>query len=526
MNKIQEFQTSFVELLQEREHGEIKRGNTIIKSKLGIFNFPRGFGRKTILSKHIYATNLPDWERKKTIDFRFIENFYFNSQIIREKNITCKKSNFTLLVCSESSVDNWITILKNESLEYYHYNKKHHFTLDLNLHRVIIVSPKHACFFLSMFQRISFKRVFLFDPELLTIENFPTIFYGFCWIVTAEPDFITTLDKSHFIFRFLPQTIDRPVFNVIQICKDLKIKETLKKLFQLPDYKLWKHSFQADMSMILQGLDDELFDLINKGEIRLLLNKVNALSGSSNITDYVLEKIDNEIKQIKSEMEENKDNKRKIHEKKIQDLKVKKTQFETQIKNYWESQDCVICQDKMKQPILLYCCQNLICWCCIKKWLETNTNCPYCRLTIQNSDVIAFDSNKGLTLTTNSSSIQKEKPLLTKIDKVFSLIEEIQGKIVFFSSEAVIQQSFISYCLHHKIPFQEWPEMDFEKPVKVILLTDYHDILGSTFTNIHHFISYSYLPKHIYRHICSCFYRIGRKETFHFHSFLSNEIPK
>ena len=33
---------------------------------------------------------------------------------------------------------------------------------------------------------------------------------------------------------------------------------------------------------------------------------------------------------------ENKDNKRKIHEKKIQDLKVKKTQFETQIKNYWE----------------------------------------------------------------------------------------------------------------------------------------------------------------------------------------------
>ena len=61
-------QNEHLEKLIHREENDIKNGNTIIQSRVGIFNYPIGFGRKPIYSKNhcqngivVICLNLKFW---------------------------------------------------------------------------------------------------------------------------------------------------------------------------------------------------------------------------------------------------------------------------------------------------------------------------------------------------------------------------------------------------------------------------------------------------------------------------------
>ena len=68
------FVNHYMDILLERERGEIVIGNSKIKSKLGIFNYPKGFGRKTFLTD-LLTKDLEEKNDGTTKEFHFIENY-------------------------------------------------------------------------------------------------------------------------------------------------------------------------------------------------------------------------------------------------------------------------------------------------------------------------------------------------------------------------------------------------------------------------------------------------------------------
>ncbi|CAM8966789.1 unnamed protein product [Rhodiola kirilowii] len=50
---------------------------------------------------------------------------------------------------------------------------------------------------------------------------------------------------------------------------------------------------------------------------------------------------------------------------------------------------CVICQEKMRNPILL-CCRHLFCEDCLSEWFERERTCPLCRALVKPTDVVSF----------------------------------------------------------------------------------------------------------------------------------------
>lgn len=535
----------YTDVLIEREKGEIKIGNSLIKSNLGIFNYPKGFGRKTFLSRFLSQNEMFDWnDDNKTKEFRFIENYYNNvSQIMREKIILCEKTQYTIIICDEKNISNWIDIFNFQNIPYVHYNKKKKFQINKEDSKIILVSPSLISYLVqNFFHRFCIKRLILFDPELMlqSLNYIPQLFYGFAWIISSEPLFLQSLDRKHFIYNYLPVNIDNRIFNSLIVCQeeDVKIQTLMKDEYKLPSYHLIKHTCKDEMYKILKGiLDEELYNLLHHGMVKQVLEKLNAISNCNNIIDFIHEKIESEITETEKQLENyknlkiRKDKDLEEYKQKLVFLKKKRETLHDKIREYTNNNECIICRESMKEPILLYCCQNIICFECIVSSLKIKNNCPYCRTIIHNDDIISLKYNLSLPEKKNSSKV-KHKPLLTRYNKVFEIIGELRDKkeILFFYSDVnEILETLISFCLEKNIDFIELKEYDkkqvYEKikkrEVEVIILSNYRELIGYEFPMVNHFVSFPYLKKYVYKFICSRFYRLERKDDFYFHSFVT-----
>ena len=59
--------------LKERETGSISFGNSIIQSKIGIFNYPKGFSRKSIISDLI-SSPLEGWDDSEFLESKSMDS--------------------------------------------------------------------------------------------------------------------------------------------------------------------------------------------------------------------------------------------------------------------------------------------------------------------------------------------------------------------------------------------------------------------------------------------------------------------
>lgn len=403
------------------------------------------------------------------------------------------------------------------------------------------MTPKLLQFLIQhSFHRICVKRIIIHDPELiLQTYHIPQIFYGFVWIVSSEPLYLLSINKNHFIYHFIPPNIDSKIFNSLEICKDLKIQETLKTFHQLPNYILNKHTCRDEMYKIMQGiLDDDIYELLHNGQIKEVLEHLNAISNCNNIWDFIHEKLLNEMNEMKMKLKNFKNLTNTSSpelleiQQNINNIENKKQKLHEKMEEYRNTNECILCYEFMEQPILLYCCQNIICWKCIEKWLRDNNCCPYCRAILHNDDILSLKYPIEINHNDTTKKTNRNIPFVkldTRKNKIFQIIESNCHEIIFFYSEIdEIIQSMISYCTSKSIMYQNFHEIkDHDicelqrNGLRVVILEDYKDLIGYQFPFVNHFISYSYLKKFIYKFICSRFYRLRRSHDFHFHSFVS-----
>ena len=147
----------------------------------------------------------------------------------------------------------------------------------------------------------------------------------------------------------------------------------------------------------MQGiLDDDIYELLHNGQIKEVLEHLNAISNCNNIWDFIHEKLLNEMNEMKMKLKNFKNLTNTSSpelleiQQNINNIENKKQKLHEKMEEYRNTNECILCYEFMEQPILVYCCQNIICWKCIEKWIKVNNCCPYCRAILRNDDIISL----------------------------------------------------------------------------------------------------------------------------------------
>lgn len=523
-----EIQNDILEKMRLREKEPIKNGNTIIQSKVGILNFPRGFGRKLIVCSLI-KESLYDWEKETPFQYEILDKLYHQGQIIKKNIIESKKTNYSIILCHSSEINLWKEVFFHNNISFSTFLKKNNTFPENN---IILTTPPFFIHLLqNNFHRKAIQRIFICNPEQLKMKQplHNMIFYGMTWILLEDPNWILShSDKKHFIYHFIPEKIDILLFRYMTIHNNPSLKHDLFQKFNLPRFEILHHKCRQEMFVILKDhLQDEMYSLLERGQIKIVLEKMNEMGTCSNLYDYIQEKINIEIEEanlnLQSIHDENLIQKWKEKKKLLEN---KKLFLKDKIDNYHEENDCTICSETFKEPILLYCCHNIICGKCIFTWLQTNNKCPYCRHIIHNDDLVSLKYKISSKNRKRSNSVK----LLSKQNKIIEIILKNKESYIFFYTESNdILQNMIEFSKENKISFIHFQGSKKEKDeyfrnilsYHIICLTDKNDFIGYSFEHIDHFISHSKLEKKLEEYFFSRFYRIGRKNPFFFHTFMN-----
>ena len=166
---------------------------------------------------------------------------------------------------------------------------------------------------------------------------------------------------------------------------------------------------------------------------------IKELGGKNETEDNIIELVSKGLKRdlYNLEMEKTYINNQDILEEdkelKIKNINIKINNQQNKINDLTErmkslnTNNCIICMDTVKNPVLLDC-THLYCGSCIFKWVKDNKNCPYCRTPILSYDkLIAIVNN-------NDKPIEHKDVILTKEETFINIIKnKPEGKFIVFS---------------------------------------------------------------------------------------------
>lgn len=546
----------YLNLLLQREKGIIPFASTIVESNIGIYNFPRGFGRKFLFSELIKQYKLNDWEKTNKHKYIVSEETYPNFQQIKKRRIfEAYKTNYTIIISDENDIISWKHSLESKQIPFINFDKKKKFKLNYDESTVILTTLKTFFFLVeNYFSENAFQRLIITDPELIKSSSqilvIPKrLYFGFCWILCTQPNKITSMHSNHFIFRFIPYDLDSFVFKAIQTCQSIvkvtKEDDNLKQIYNLPNFNVIEHTYREEMFRILHGIvDNDIYKLLDIGNIKAAINKINSFEFSNeNIFQYINDKIEKDIEKKEQDLDKIKflnNNHEDLNQilNSIQVLKKKKKRFHERLEMYIHSIVCTICNNDINEPMIFYCCQQCICGSCMIHCFQNDTKsrCPFCREVVHNDDIIPLLKTKSKPKTKIlklHSKQSKQNNLLTKEMKLFDLLADLtktkDEMVVFYCTSDEVNTKLLKFLFENEIYSVEFTGSLGERQeifgniqkkfYKVIIVSNYRDMIGFHFLSINNIISYTEIDNYIYKFLCSRFYRIHRTKDLNFHTF-------
>jgi len=225
--------------------------------------------------------------------------------------------------------------------------------------------------------------------------------------------------------------------NLINLILVKNSERFIKNSFNIPEpiEKYYLCKLPNDYQIARKFLSNSVLDKINANDFA---GAIKELGGKNETEDNIIELISKEMK---------KDLKNKEREREyvndldipIEDKQQKLRRLDIDIENHinkindltkriksLSTNNCIICMDTVKNPIMLEC-THLFCGGCIMKWIDKNNNCPYCR-----NPIPSFNNLIAIVNKTNNDEIKEE--ILSKEDKFISIINnKPDGKFLVFT---------------------------------------------------------------------------------------------
>lgn len=134
---------------------------------------------------------------------------------------------------------------------------------------------------------------------------------------------------------------------------------------------------------------------INAGDTQDLVKTLNCgVETQENIIQLIVRKYQTKLDHINSRIDARTDNKELAAlQKQATDLQAKIDYINQRIKDMMKD-DCFICLDNYNTPVIMKCCNNIMCLECLKKCThKSKLRCPFCRTLATNSDYIHINEN-------------------------------------------------------------------------------------------------------------------------------------
>lgn len=526
------------------ESNPIVKENEIKETKIGINADITGYG-KTLSMIGLIARDKMSWDLSYPYAFETMSSEAKN-RIKTYKIRRFDRLKTTLVLVSNNIVNQWITELKKTDLTYKALTSRRDFddNLEVSIYDVVIVVPSLYNRLIHYYDTFAWKRFILDEPGFLKIPGMEEIFAGFYWFVTATPDAI----YSHYKNRSYKNGFLKDLFatnnDFGKFCEDIIVANDplfIKKSFSMPVTRHFHYQcFQPMYNVVHSFVSPSIARMIEAGNIE---GAISLLGGrkSSNIVDIIRQKKEKELTELESKIEgviddddeeviEDEEGGETRRREKL--LYQRKKHLEDQIKDIDERfetmkrQNCHICCDVLKDPIMEPSCQNIFCGDCLLKWLQCKNSCPLCRERIKPEDLIYIT-----TTSVSKDNVEEEHSLskkLTKIEKTVELIKsKPDGRFLIYSEQNQTFTPLSNAFYENSIPFVQMKgniksrekNLDLFKTgeVPVIFLNSNSDSAGLNLPESTDIILYHQMPDSTENQIIGRANRVGRLTSLSVH---------
>jgi SNF2 family DNA or RNA helicase len=343
-----------------------------------------------------------------------------------------------LILVTQSIIGQWEKELQKSNLKYRTVICNRDVEeLEIEKHDVILVSPSFYNKLAVMNSRVAWKRFIFDEPGNLKIAGMQNIQAGFYWFMTATPLSIYENHKNckgsfmRDLFYFHNFHNDNEIF-----LNDISIKNNpdfVRESFTMPPTEhIYHRCYQPIYNAISCFVSSTIKTMVEAGNIE---GAIFALGGTktSNIMELIREKKNEEIRAIDERIAES------VEEDRIRGYNEKKQHILNQIAAIDErfrdmlNDNCIICCEKFKNPVLEPNCQNLFCGECLLTWLQRKDSCPTCRVRVNPRNLIYVEMRENAEGSSEETKFNNDVRM-TKLQKVLDIIENNEsGKFLVFS---------------------------------------------------------------------------------------------
>ena len=280
----------------------------------------------------------------------------------------------------------------------------------------------------------NWKRVIIDEAHDIINNLKVNINYHYLWLISATYEKIADrIKKSSNNLSIISKDIMHHYIDFMLVKNNINF---IKNSFKLPEpvEKYYLCKLSNNINIIKNFISDSILEKINANDIT---GAIKELGGKNETEEEIIELVSKELKRelYNKEAEKNyiinldiSPEQKQLKLKNINnDIEYQKEKINnlTERISYISSKNCSICMDLIKSPVLLEC-THIFCGSCLIKWMRNNSNCPYCRTNITNTNklIAIVDSNNKIM---NDEILSKEDTLL----KIINLKPD--GRFLIFS---------------------------------------------------------------------------------------------
>ncbi len=413
---------------------------TTIETNVGILGDAPGSG-KTLTILALIARNKVRYNPIYQTKVQVCSNMDGSIRIVKKITIPC--INTTLIVVPSSLCNQWASEIKRTKLKSVTITRQSDFHKIREESEVVICSTNMYNTFIEYLENqspfgICFHRFVLDEMDSAYIPNMKHVNACFKWFVSAT--FQHTLDtinrsrKNHMMKIAFHQILSseykrNDVIQAITIISEpkylaeAKIPSEYKVVhYEIPDAPL--------IGALHQHLGDDLVAMIEAGNIAGAVSALGGNGSNKNIAELLRDKATKAVQEAEYKVSIYDGHQKTDWERRLKEAKIKLGEIGEKIEEI-KSGSCFLCtQEPMKNPILLECCQKLVCAKCIATWLRSNKTCPFCRS--ENPEIIYQEDEKVDMEVDPDVVIQNP---VTKIDHMINICLNSEKVLLFASYE-------------------------------------------------------------------------------------------
>lgn len=271
----------------------------------------------------------------------------------------------SLILVNVSIISQWISELDRTNLKYTYVSKPSEIEeKDLHDYDVVLVSNNVYNMFATVYKKFCWKRFVIDEPVSFKLSMDPT-HARFYWLITGTPNELYLKRRTGFLNDLLPDSESTDVFGYIILRND---DQLVKSSYEMPVTQNTHYKCCGNIAALFEGLLPD--HLIEKIEAYNVSGVMDDLNESDDTIPSIIDQF--RARKQKRMAELRRDQSIRACER-IQLLETHMSLFEERLSKYVLLQKCIVCDEHLKQPTLLSCCQNIFCDQCV------STECPICR---------------------------------------------------------------------------------------------------------------------------------------------------